>query len=82
MLELQRTWESVRSIMRVDVSRVSDSCGYGVPLMGFKGDRRALDGWAKNKTQDDLDDYHALKNAVRVDGLPGVPPVPRHAAAD
>lgn len=64
---------AVRSIIRIDVDRVSDSCGYGVPLMEFKGDRRALDGWAKDKTPDDLVAYHALKNAVSIDGLPGVP---------
>ena len=64
---------AVRSIIRVDVDRVSDSCGYGVPLMEFKGDRRALDGWAKNKTPEDLAEYQALKNAESVDGLPGVP---------
>lgn len=64
---------AVRSIIRIDVDRVSDSCGFGVPLMEFKGDRRALDGWAKDKTQEDLHDYQARKNAVSVDGLPGVP---------
>lgn len=64
---------AVRSIIRVDVDRVSDSCGYGVPLMEFKGDRRALDGWAKDKTDADLAAYHAKKNAVSIDGLPGVP---------
>jgi hypothetical protein len=64
---------AVRSIIRVDVDRVSDSCGYGVPLMEFKGDRRALDGWAKNKTPADIAEYHATRNAVSIDGLPGVP---------
>lgn len=63
----------LRSIIRIDVDRVSDSCGYGVPLMEFKGDRRALDGWAKNKTDDDIAAYHQLKNAESIDGLPGVP---------
>jgi hypothetical protein len=63
----------VRSIIRVDVDRVSDSCGFGVPLMEFKGDRRALDGWAKSRTEADLAAYHAQKNALSIDGLPGVP---------
>ena len=64
---------AVRSIIRVDVDRVQDSCGYGVPLMELKGDRRALDGWAKDKTDDDLAAYQAEKNAHSIDGLPGVP---------
>jgi predicted pyridoxine 5'-phosphate oxidase superfamily flavin-nucleotide-binding protein len=63
---------AVRSIIRIDVDRVSDSCGYGVPLMEFKGDRRALDGWAKNKTEQDLHDYQQQKNLTSIDGLPGV----------
>jgi len=64
---------AVRSIIRVDVDRVSDSCGYGVPIMEFKSDRRALNGWAKNKTSQDIAKYHVQKNSLSIDGLPGVP---------
>ncbi|MEM7286415.1 MAG: pyridoxamine 5'-phosphate oxidase family protein [Actinomycetota bacterium] len=64
---------AVRSIIRVDVDRVQDSCGYGVPLMELKGDRRALDGWAKDKTDADVTAYQAEHNATSIDGLPGVP---------
>jgi len=64
---------AVRSIIRVDVDRISDSCGYGVPLMEFKGDRRALDGWANARSQDDIVAYWAEKNSHSIDGLPGVP---------
>lgn len=64
---------AVRSIILVDVDRVSDSCGYGVPLMELKGDRRALDGWAATKTPADIAEYHATRNAQSIDGLPGVP---------
>lgn len=64
---------AVRAIIRVDVDRVSDSCGYGVPLMEFKGDRRALDGWAKARTDQDIAAYWAEKNTHSIDGLPGVP---------
>src|ERR671927_1414753 len=31
--------EARRAIVRVDVTRVADSCGYGVPLMTFEGMR-------------------------------------------
>ena len=55
------------------MDRVQDSCGYGVPLMELKGDRRALDGWAKDKTDADVAAYQAEKNAHSIDGLPGVP---------
>lgn len=63
----------VRSIIRVDVDRVSDSCGFGVPLMEFKGDRRTLPAWAAKKSDDDIAAYHREKNLVSVDGLPGMP---------
>ena len=65
---------AVRAIIRIDVDRVSDSCGYGVPIMEFKNDRRALDGWAANKTLDDISAYQQQKNTTSIDGIPGVPP--------
>ena len=36
--------ESRRAIVLVRVTRVSDSCGYGVPLMTYEGERRASGG--------------------------------------
>ena len=30
---------ALRSVIRVDVERIADSCGYGVPLMSFEGKR-------------------------------------------
>jgi len=64
---------AVRSIIRVDVDHVQDSCGYGVPIMEYKNDRRTLDGWAKDKSPQDIVEYQVKKNAVSIDGLPGVP---------
>ena len=64
---------AVRSIVRVDVERVSDSCGYGVPLLGFEGKRTQYDAWVEKKVRDGgLDDYVATKNAVSIDGLPAI----------
>jgi hypothetical protein len=61
----------IRSIIRVRVSRVSDSCGHGVPLYDFKGNRDILDQWATNKGEAGLAEYRRAKNARSVDGLPG-----------
>ncbi len=63
----------VRSVIEVDVTRVADSCGFGVPVMDYRGDRRQLDAWAEAKGPDGLADYRAKKNAVSLDGLPGLP---------
>lgn len=61
-----------RAVIRVDVERVSDSCGYGVPLMDFVRHRDNLDHWAAQKGDDGLAAYRAEKNARSLDGLPGL----------
>lgn len=65
-----------RSIIVVDVDRVSDSCGYGVPLMAFEGQRNhhALSTTKKLRVLGE-DGYRAQrrsKNRVSLDGLPAV----------
>lgn len=60
-----------RAVIRVDVSRISTSCGYAVPLMQEVGPRRALVDWATKKGDDGLVEYRATKNATSIDGLPG-----------
>jgi hypothetical protein len=63
----------VRSVIRVDVERIADSCGYGVPLMRFEGKRTQYDAWMDKKLRDNaLDDYVAEKNASSIDGLRAV----------
>lgn len=64
--------DALRSIVVVDVDHIHDSCGYGVPLMELKGDRRTLPAWAADKSDDDLAAYWDLKNSQSVDGLPGI----------
>jgi hypothetical protein len=61
-----------RSIISVSLERVSDSCGFGVPLMTYDADRIELAKWAARKTDDELADYRARKNATSIDGLPGM----------
>jgi hypothetical protein len=66
----------VRSIIRVDVARVADSCGFGVPLMRFEGERSQLDEWAERKGPAGIARYQGDKNAASIDGLPGLPDLP------
>jgi hypothetical protein len=64
---------AVRSVIRVDVERVADSCGYGVPRMRFEGKRTQYDAWVEKKVRaGGLDDYVAEKNALSIDGLPAL----------
>jgi predicted pyridoxine 5'-phosphate oxidase superfamily flavin-nucleotide-binding protein len=66
------SFEHVRSIVVVEVTRVQDSCGYGVPLFQYEGERTQLQAWAKNRGGDGLKTYRAEKNRRSIDGLPGI----------
>jgi hypothetical protein len=59
-----------RAFVHVAVTRVSTSCGYGVPLLDFGGHRDALSKWAISKGPKKLKDYRANKNQKSIDGLP------------
>jgi hypothetical protein len=61
-----------RSIIKVALERVSDSCGFGVPLMSYDRERGQLAEWANRKGEEELAEYRAKKNAISIDGLPGL----------
>jgi len=60
----------VRSVIDVTVERVSDSCGYAVPLMTYEGDRDLLIRSHSRRTDEDLAEYRRVKNGHSIDGLP------------
>jgi hypothetical protein len=43
-----------------------------VPLMDLVGDRERLLEWAEKKGADGIVDYWGTKNAMSIDGLPGI----------
>jgi hypothetical protein len=59
-----------RSIIDVRVDRISDSCGYAVPLMSYEGDRDLLTRSHARRDEAALAEYRRVKNAVSIDGLP------------
>lgn len=61
---------SARSIIKVKLTRISDSCGYTVPLYEFKEDRDTMKKWVDNKGADALVEYREEKNKISLDGLP------------
>lgn len=63
---------STRAVVVVDVERVSDSCGYGVPVMDVVEERDLLRLSAEKKGQEGMDAYRALENTASIDGLPGL----------
>lgn len=59
-----------RQIIVLSVDLVQTSCGFGVPLFDYAGERPALLEWAVNKGAEGLETYHRTKNALSIDGLP------------
>jgi len=59
-----------RQIVVIDIADIISSCGFGVPLMTFAGQRTALPDWAAGKGEDGIRAYWRDKNAVSFDGLP------------
>jgi Pyridoxamine 5'-phosphate oxidase len=68
--------ESRRAIVVVHVTRIADSCGYGVPLMSYEGRRPHMEAWAAKKLRtggrEAILGYQRDKNSDSLDGLPAV----------
>jgi hypothetical protein len=62
-----------RAIIQIAVTRVSSSCGFGVPLYDLHSPRETLEEWAKAKGPDGLAKYRELNNQTSIDGLPALP---------
>ncbi len=65
----------VRSIIVVDVGRIADSCGYGVPVMNFEGHRPTMDQWSNRKGPEGIRNYWAENNLESIDHLEGLPSI-------
>ena len=67
-----RSQVGVRAIIRIDVTRVSDSCGYGVPLYDFQGQRDLLAKDIQSVGRDRFVEQFTELWATSIDGLPGL----------
>src|SRR5689334_11760418 len=61
---------ATRQIIVADIYKVKKSCGFGVPLYNYEGERDHAFKWAENKGEDGLEEYKKEKNMVSMDGLP------------
>lgn len=59
-----------RAVVVVDIERISDSCGYGVPLMELVGERDLLPPYFTRKGVAGSAEYRRRKNRASIDGLP------------
>lgn len=62
----------VRAIVRAELTRISDSCGYGVPLYRYEDERTQLAEWCARKGPQGLHEYVAEHGARGIDGLPAL----------
>ena len=68
--------ESMRAFIVVHVTRIADSCGYGVPLMSYEGERPHMDlSTAKRirvEGEGAMRVYEREHNRESIDGLPAL----------
>ena len=62
-----------RAIIRCELERIADSCGYSIPFLDYVGERETLIEWAERKGPDGIATYHDEKNRTSIDGLAGLP---------
>ena len=62
----------VRAVINIKVNRVRDSCGNGVPLYSYEGQRSAWNDWAAHRSDEALRRYQREENTISMDGLPAL----------
>jgi hypothetical protein len=62
----------VRAIVTAEINRISDSCGFAVPILEFKEDRDILKKSHSAKGELELQEYRRRKNSLSLDGLAGL----------
>jgi hypothetical protein len=71
--ELSPAFEMIpgtRQLIVADVTRVTTSCGFAVPLYEYQGQRDQLIKYANNKGPRGLEKYRRDNNLASIDGLP------------
>ena len=72
--ELFPHYTALRSFIRVTCDRIADSCGWGVPLYEFQGQRSQYIDFTNKTGVDGVREYQAQNNRESIDGLPGIEP--------
>jgi hypothetical protein len=65
-------YDGARAVILIEISRIADSCGYGVPLLTYEGQRSQLPAWSKKLGSVELEKYRREKNSRSIDGDPGL----------
>ena len=59
-----------RQIIVMDLDLVATSCGFGVPLFDYRGEREELREWARKKGDEGIKAYWQERNRISLDGKP------------
>ncbi|PCI02804.1 MAG: pyridoxamine 5'-phosphate oxidase [Hyphomicrobiales bacterium] len=59
-----------RQIIKLNIDLVQTSCGYGVPLFDYQGERASMENWHDNKGPNGIREYWEKENIESMDGLP------------
>jgi len=62
-------FRTARAILRLAVTRIADSCGYGVPLMEFRALRNDTQNYVRKSSDAALRNYLVRHNQRSIDGL-------------
>lgn len=62
--------DTARAVIVVDVTRVSTSCGFSLPIMQPVEERDVLTGAMRRRGAEGIVRYRRTKNATSIDGLP------------
>ncbi len=76
---LANTFDSmpaIRNIIVINVERIIDSCGFGVPMYAFEKHRDSLGNYFSKQSEADILEYRKTRNSHSLDGLEGLAPPP------
>lgn len=67
---LFKIYSSTRQLIVADIHKVQTSCGFGVPLYEYVGEREQHHLWAEQKGPEGILQYKKDNNLKSIDGLP------------
>ncbi len=70
LLSLFPPFSGARQLIDMRVDLVQTSCGFGVPLFEYKGERETLLAWTRKKGEEGIEEYWRQKNRISLDGIP------------
>ena len=70
--ELFPNMGQARNIVTVDVERIADSCGWGVPFYDFRSEREQLVRAVEHIPAEEWGPRRHRSNTLSIDGLPGL----------